>query len=166
MNQIISEINELENYLGFSTNRLEITLDSKWAQNEIFSYDLLQRFYNKDDELKIAIGKTTKILKKLVESDNTNNKQVSNCFSLLGNMHYILGDFNRSIGCFMKSLSYDKNDLTSWVELMFALRSNGNFTVFEDLMFNIEKIYFLWKNDPARELTKEKVYELINKAKN
>ncbi len=165
MNQIISEINELENYLGFSTNRLEITLDSKWAQNEIFSYDLLQRFYSKDDELKIAIKKTAKVLAMLIES-NINNKQISNCFSLLGNMHYILGDFNRSIGCFMKSLSYNKSDLTSWVELMFALRSNGNFTVFEDLIFNIEKIYFLWKNDPAKELTKEKVYELINMSKN
>lgn len=166
MSQIASEINELENFLGFSTNRLEINLQSRWAQNEIFSYDLLQRFYNKDDELKMAIKKTTNVLAILIESNNSNNKQISNYFSLLGNMYYILGDFNKSIGCFIKSLSYNKNDLTSWVELMFSLRSNGNFKVFEDLMFNIGKIYLLWKNDPAKELTKEKVYELIEKAKN
>lgn len=166
MSQIASEINELENFLGFSTNRLEINLQSRWAQNEIFSYDLLQRFYSKDDELKTAIKKTTNVLTILVKSNNSNNKQISNYFSLLGNMYYILGDFSKSIGCFIKSLSYNKNDLTNWVELMFSLRSNGNFKVFEDLMFNTGKIYLLWKNDPAKELTKEKVYELVNKAKN
>ncbi|MBI2134845.1 hypothetical protein HYU09_02565 [Candidatus Woesearchaeota archaeon] len=163
MNQIESQINELENYLGFSTNRLEINLESKW--NEIFSYDLLQRFYNKDDELKTAINKAINILTMLIKSNNGNNKQISDHFSLLGNMYYIMGDFNKSIGCFMKSLSYNKNDLTGWVELMFSIRAYGDFRIFEDIIFNLEKAYRLWKNDTGHELTKEKMLSLIDRAK-
>ena len=161
------EIKELESYLGFPIKRVEITLESRNPHDETFSYGLCQRFYNKNDELKIAINKTTSILLSLVKlSNEKNNKQISTYFSLLGNMYYILGDFNKSIGCFMKALSYNKNDLTNWIELIFTLRVGGNFEVFEDLIFNLKKIYNAWKIDSEKRLNKEKVYELINKVKN
>jgi len=167
MNPIQNEINTIDKFLGFSTNKLEIDPNSKWNQNDLFSYGVCQRFYKKHDELKTAINITTKILLNLINlSDEKHNKQLSDLFSLLGNMHYVAGDYEKSIGCFMKALSYNKNDLTSWIEFMFSLRSNGNFDIFEDLMFNIEEIYNAWKFDSESQLSKEKVYELINKVKN
>ena len=66
----------------------------------------------------------------------------------------------------MKALSYNKNDLTGWVEFIFALRANGNCEVFEDIIFNLEKIDNMWKQDSDKKLNKEKVYELIYKIKN
>ena len=65
----------------------------------------------------------------------------------------------------MKSLSYNREDLTNWIELMFALRAHGNFMEFEGIIFNLEKIYSLWLQDPERELKKEKIYELISNAR-
>jgi len=163
---IQDEINEIEKFLGFPIKRSEITIESEEPHDEKFSYGLCQRFYRKEDELKIAIDKTTKILSNLIKSSNKEkNEQISIFFSLLGNMHYILNDFNRAAGCFMKSLSYNKNDLTSWVEFIFSLRSMGNFEVFEDMIFNLEKIHHTWEADPDSNLTKGKIYELIDKVK-
>jgi|TARA_Y100000310_G_C20531988_1_gene738944 tetratricopeptide (TPR) repeat protein len=165
MMQTQTDIEMLEKYLGFPIKKKEITLKSNEPYNEVLSYGLCQRFYNKDDELKLAIKKTTTILMKILNNKDTDEKYISIFFSLLGNMYYVLGDYKQSIGCFMKSLSYNKNDTTDWIELIFALRAYGEFEIFEDIIFNFEKIYNEWKNNPSKELTKEKVYELINKIK-
>ena len=91
------------------------------------------------------------------------SEDISVYFSLLGNMHYILGDFDKSVNCFMKSLSYNKEDLTSWVELIFSLRALGEFEIFEKIIFNLEKFYDLWIQENSYELNKDKIYWLISK---
>jgi len=62
----------------------------------------------------------------------------------------------------MKSLSYYRNDLTSWVELMFSLRSIEEFELFEGIIFNLEALYLSWKKDGSDVLDKKKLYELVD----
>lgn len=160
MTQPINNVHELEKYLGFPITRVQINPDSKNPYDETISYGLCQRFYNKEDELQRAVIKTTNILMQLINKEN-DKKLIALYFSLLGNMYYILGDFKKSIGCFLKTLSYNKEDMTGWIELMFAIRANGDFGVFEDIIFNLEKIYIKWCNDKSEVLTKEKIFEII-----
>ena len=156
------EIRELEAYIGFSVRRGILTLESKEPYDESFSYGLCQRFYNKDVELDVAIGRTTSILLRMVGKSGVDSIQKARFFSLLGNMHYLKGDFRSAIGCFMKSLSFGKDDMTPWIELMFALRANGNFGEFEAIAFNLEGIHALWRSDPATNLTRENVLGLVD----
>jgi len=156
------EIKELESYLGFLIIRVELTPKSKTLWDEGFSYKLCQRFYNNKEELEIAIKKTTNILLNLPISKR-DPKIIAVFYSLLGNMYYLLEDFNKSIGCFMKSLNYNKNDLSSWIELAFSLRSLEEFDLFEKIIFNLDNIFYSWKQDSSSKLTKEKILELVSK---
>ena len=156
---------EIENEIGFPIKRIESTDKTLSPYDETFSFKLFQKYYRKENELQALIEKTTRLLFVLEKEPNKDTRLIAYCFSLLGNMHYILKDFNKSIGCFMKSLSYNREDLTNWIELMFALRAHGNFMEFEGIIFNLEKIYSLWLQDPERELKKEKIYELISNAR-
>lgn len=157
----------LERYTGFPIKRVNVTLESRRPHDESFSYNLCQRFYGRDDELRIVIRKAKRILSTLLVIDKEGNykKLTGALFSLIGNMYYILGEFRASTGYFMKALSYGKNDITNWVEFMFSLRANGNIDVFEDLIFNLQGVYEAWRDDKETEMTQEKVYELIRLAK-
>jgi len=179
--KIRAEIMDLENYLGFPIKRREITLKSKQPHDETFSYGLCQRFYGKEKELQRAIKITTGILVELVkqhdkltkqhairyDKSNGSGKQIALFFSLLGDMHYIASDFTRSTNCFMKALSYNKTDITNWAGLMFSLRAIGEFEIFEDLIFNFEKVCRAWqkekprKNNSEDELDQQKISEIV-----
>lgn len=163
--KIKSEIKELESYLGFQIEKKDIFLESNEPNDETFSYGLCQRFYGKENELKKAINTADKILAQLLQKRGNPDyiKQIEMFCSLIGNMHYLLGDFKYSAGYFMKSLSYNKNDISEWVGLLFSLRSIGEFELFEKAIFNFEKLCLLWKNDHDREMTQKKVVELIKK---
>ncbi len=160
---IQSDIKELEGYVGFPIKRREITFESNEPHDEIFSYGLCQEFYGRDEELKIAIKKVIEIIIKLTNQSNKNDswkKEISLFFSLLGDMYYLSSDFTRSINCFMKSLSYNKTDITNWVGLMFSFRASGKIDIFEELIFNFEDIYSAWKKDTCGEMDQKKIYEL------
>lgn len=156
------KIEELEDYIGFPITRKEISFESNGTHDETFSYGLCQRFYGKNKELQIAIKKTENILIGLIKF-GYNKKKIALFFSLLGDMYYIASDFNRSINCFMKALSYNKDDMTNWVGLMFSFRADGNIEIFEDIIFNFEDIYNSWKKDTSSEMNQEKIYNLIRK---
>ena len=160
-----NKIKMLERYLGFPVHREDLIPESKNRYDESFSYWLCQRFYGKEEQMRIAIGKTTEILTELIRN-KSNNKLIAIYFSLLGNLYYLRGDFTKSINCFMKSSSYNKNDLGAWLELAFALRAYGDFTAFEGIIFNLEGIYGEWKNDADAKLSKEKVLDMVSKQTN
>ncbi|MFW9873756.1 MAG: tetratricopeptide repeat protein [Candidatus Thorarchaeota archaeon] len=168
MDIIRSEIKEFESYLGFPIEKKDILLESNEPHDETFSYTLCQRFYGKNDDLKKAIKIADRILKKLLWEYKKDNSQVylkdiETFYSLIGNMYYLLGDFKYAIGYFMKSLSYNKNDISNWVGLLFSLRSLGDFKLFEEGIFNFEKLCLAWRNDPEKEMTQKKVVGLIKK---
>ena len=101
--EIQSDIKKLEDYLGFLVERREVTLEANEPHDEILSYGLCQRFYGKEEELRIAIEKTTVILMELKRCDNRNlKKEISLFYSLLGDMYYLASDFTKSINCFQK----------------------------------------------------------------
>jgi len=129
---------ELERLIGFSIERAIIPLELNEAHDETFSYRLCQRFYNKDEELKQAIllGKQA-----LGELRNAGSRKVGLMYSLIGNMYYILGDFNTSAGYSLRSLSYQQSDITPLIELLFSLRAIGEFELFDDAMFNFSQVY-------------------------
>lgn len=160
---IPNEIKELESDIGFPVKKAVLSPESRESYDESFSYGLCQRFYRKGIELDIAIGKATSVLLHLMKDKGTDSAQIAVFFSLLGNMYYINDDFKKAIGCFMKSLSHNKRDMTAWIELMFALRADGNFQEFEGIMFNLEKIHNLWISDPEAELTRNRLYSVIGR---
>jgi len=158
--EIISKIKRLEDYVGFPLRKKDVTIESKESHDETFSYGLCQRFYGQENELKNAINQCNKILFNLLK-DKKDAKQIEMLYSLIGNMYYLSGDFNYAAGYFMKCLSYNKEDISHWVGLLFCLRALGEFELFEKGMFNFEKLNLAWKSDKENELSQEKVMEII-----
>ena len=178
------EIKKLEEFIGFPIKKREVTLESGESHDETFSYSLCQRFYGKENELKNAINQGNKILSELLKcqkskisehaqeppviyerflTNKRDAKQIETFYSLIGNMHYLLGDFKFAAGYFMKCLSYNKNDVSHWVELLFCLRALEEFELFEKGMFNFERLNLAWKNDKEKNLTQEGVIDIIKK---
>ena len=158
--EIILKIRKLEQYIGFPLRKKDVTIESKEPHDETFSYGLCQRFYGKEDELKKSIKLGNEILFNLLKNKK-DAKQIEMLYSLIGNMYYLSGDFNYAAGYFMKCLSYNKEDISHWVGLLFCLRALGEFELFEKGMFNFEKLNLAWKNDKEKELSQEKVMEII-----
>jgi len=158
--EIILKIRKLEQYIGFPLRKKDVTIESKEPHDETFSYGLCQRFYGKEDELKKSIKLGNEILFNLLKNKK-DAKQIEMLYSLIGNMYYLSGDFNYAAGYFMKCLSYNKEDISHWVGLLFCLRALGEFELFEKGMFNFEKLNLAWKNDKEKELGQEKVMEII-----
>jgi len=122
----------IEKEIGFPIRRKTIEPGSKDSYDETFSYLLCQKYYNHPEQLKKAITLATKSLKE------TKNPLM---YSLIGNMYYIAKDYKMSAGCFMKSLSYSRNDVTPLIELLFALRAIGEFEIFEKGILNLDRLY-------------------------
>lgn len=162
--KIIKEIKSLEKYLGFEIRKKSISLKSEQPYNEAFSYSLCQKFYRKEKELKKCIEHSKKILHKLLSKKNRSlyKEKIEHFYSLIGNMYYLLGDFNNSAGFFMKCLSFNKDDLSHWIELLFSLRALGEIDLFEKGIFNFKELCIAWKNDSDQQLTQRKVVQLIN----
>jgi tetratricopeptide (TPR) repeat protein len=163
-NIIQDRINEFEMFIGFPVKRKETLAESNNSHDESFSYNLCQRFYGQDAELELAIARATSLLILLTkESGFSREKEL--LFSLLGNLYYLQGDFERSIGCFLKALSSNKKDLTNLIELAFALRASGRISIFEDIIFNLERMHFTLRDYSQGELNKDRILEIIGKAK-
>ena len=160
--EIILKIRKLEQYIGFPLRKKDVTIESKEPHDETFSYGLCQRFYGKEDELKKSIKLGNEILFNLLKNKK-DAKQIEMLYSLIGNMYYLSGDFNYAAGYFMKCLSYNKEDISHWVGLLFCLKALGEFELFEKGMFNFEKLNLAWKNDKEKELTQKKAVEIITK---
>ena len=179
---IQTEIKKLEEFIGFPIKKREVTLESNESHDETFSYGLCQRFYSKEGELKKAINDGNEILSELLKCQKskisehaqeplvndgrflTNKKdlkQIEIFYSLIGNMHYLLSDFKYATGYFMKCLSYNKNDISHWVELLFCLRAMGEFELFERGMFEFEKVVKSWQSSSEREMDQEIVIGMI-----
>ena len=112
--------------------------------------------------MKNAINQGNKILSELLKNKK-DTKQIEMFYSLVGNMHYMLGDFNYAAGYFMKCLSYNKKDISHWIGLLFCLRVLGEFELFEKGMFNFKGLNLAWKNDKEKELTQKKAVEIITR---
>lgn len=160
--EVILKIRKLEQYIGFPLEKKEITIESKESHDETFSYGLCQRFYGKEEELRKCIKLGNEILFNLLKNKK-DAKQIETLYSLMGNMYYLLSDFKFAAGYFMKCLSYNKNDISHWIGLLFCLRALGEFGLFEKGIFNFERLNLAWKNDKEKELGQEKVVEIIAK---
>lgn len=164
--QIMQQIRRLENLIGFPIRRKEVLLELNEPHDETFSYGLCQRFYGKDRELEKAISESNGLLmlmlrEQKLDPSRADRKEIERLYALVGNMYYLLGDYRMSAGYFLKSLSYNKNDITPWIELLFSLRAIGEFELFEKGIFNLEKIYNSWKENPETELTQALFNKII-----
>jgi tetratricopeptide (TPR) repeat protein len=152
--EINNHIKKLEREIGFEIKRPIITLKNKQPHDETFSYNLAINFYEKEEHLKSVIIAANKILEQLL-LDKEDIKKILLFYSLIGDMYYVLGKFKISAGYFMKTLSSNKEDLTSWIGLLFSLRALGKFELFERGIFDFDKIYYEWKNSSEKEMTQE-----------
>jgi len=164
MNKIDIAIEDFEDNLGFNISKVETTLDSGKSPDEIFSLSLCQKFYGKDDELKKVIDEANRILKIMLKENKNGyyRKKIEYFYSLISNMYYLSKDFKNAAGYSMKSLSYNKNDISYWLEFLFSLRAMGEFEIFETAMFNFNKLCSSWNKSPERNLTQEKFMNMVN----
>ncbi|MBN2457564.1 hypothetical protein JXB31_00345 [Candidatus Woesearchaeota archaeon] len=168
---------KLERYLGFEIRTRRTAIDSDACHDESISYSLCQRFYGRKDELEKALAYANNMLDMIdgilepeglpeyARKDYENYKSTNTIlliYQLVGNMYYMQGDFQRSAEHIMRCLSYERNDIGLWVELLFSLRSAGEFVLFEDAMFNFRALVIQWQADPDKILTHQKVVELID----
>jgi len=163
MSSLQDNLRALEAFLGMEIMREPLEAGSKKSYNEIFAYALCNRFVGREEQITQAIQETKKCIVLLMGEDQ--NQQIQRktalLFSALGNLYYIAGDFHKSLGCFMKSLSNEKNDLIPWVELMFAYRAVGEFDTFEEIHFNLEKYYHAWQKHPSTAFNHSVLQEIL-----
>lgn len=153
---------DIEQFLGIKASRRRLVLEDNEPHDETFSYGLCCRFYGDDRKLNDAIEIGDSELRHM--AGNASAKELADGFALVGNIHYLLGNFRQAAGYFMKGLEYDREDITLWIELLFCIRAMGKFDLFEGAIFNIEPLVKSWIGDNDRELTQKKVTELIWKA--
>lgn len=158
----MNKINALEELIGFYPDRVIIRVNSKKPHDETFSYKLAQKFYNNPEGLKRPIILTKQIIYDLQNSPKLNFYSMTIFYSILGDMYYIYGDFNRSMACFMRALSYNREDLASWVGLMFSLRSLEDYDSFEKIMFNLQTVHDRWLQNDSAVLTKDILSEMLS----
>ncbi len=166
--EIAAKIGTLEDFLGIPVRRVELFPSSIEPHDETFA-NLCHRFYGQEHEIEKAITLTTKLLL-LITAKNRHNshaltsREISILFSILGTLYYLKEQYDPSIGCFMKALSWYRDDMVPWIELMFSIRAAEDYGAFESIILHLEGIHELWKNDTSPTLDKEKLTELINKA--
>ncbi len=153
-------IKELEEYLRFPVKRVIVKLDYETPHDEAFSYAICQRFFNKPDQLKTAMQLGNKALNQLLKKEDY--IQISHLFALVGNMYYLQEKYKISAGYFLKSINYNKKDLTSWIELIFSIRAMGDFDTFDKCIFNLKKLYTLGQRE--EEITQQTLLKLIEQA--
>lgn len=158
--KIEKKIVMLEKYLGFELRREIITFGSNEPHNESFSYGLALKFYNENKALMKAIMMATEIVKDLDGNDDEHLFR-GLMFCLLGDMYYLYGDFNRSLGCFIQSLKLSKNDYTTWVGFMFAIRATDNIELFEKMIFNLGRIYDAWNDGELKSLERNDIEDFL-----
>ncbi len=164
--QIMQQRKELENLIGFSVRRKAVPLELNEPHDESFSYGLCQRFYGRAGELEKAISEANGLLMMLLRENRLDpskaaHNEIGLLYALVGNMYYLLGDYRMSAGYFLRCLSYNKNDITPWIELLFSLRAIGRFELFEKGIFNLEKIYNSWKENPETGMTQALFNKII-----
>ena len=148
------QLKKLEAHIGFAAKRKKIPMSAAHPHDETFSYGLCQRYYGKDEELAEAIT----LAKEAIRADQKSWQ----LYSLIGNLYYIKGDFAMAAGCFMKALSYCRDDITGWVELLFSLRAMGEFELFERGMFDLKRLYYKWQSKKEKELSQSLLIAMID----
>jgi len=161
--EIIKRISALEQKLGFKINRSTISIEDKESYNEIYSYSLALKYYEKNDDVLNLIKLSLNILSMLLKNYPFEKNLIANFYSIIGNLYYVIDEFSTSSGYFMRGLSYSKNDINLWYEFIFSLRSLGEIELFEKIMFNFKKIYSFWEKDFDFDFNQEKVQELVNR---
>jgi hypothetical protein len=154
-------IREYQAWLRFRLRRDAVRLEADLPHDESLSLGVCHRFYGKEKELPEAIGRGNGILKGLLPEQEKskgrtgereiNGRYLALFYGLVGNLYYFKGDFRLAAGYFMRVLDYEWEDLTAWVELLFCLRAIGEFTLFEDGMFGLERIYTEWRGRKEKE---------------
>lgn len=163
MKNIYEKIKELEEFLGFPLSRKGVRLEDNLPHDESVSYGLCQRLYGNPEDIKKAINRLTCIIigLKKIKGNNNLEEQIAFFFSVLGDLYYLEKDFDKAINCFMKALSYNREDITNWAGLIFSLRSHGEFKIFEEMIFRFEEIYIKWREDKSNEMDQKKLKELL-----
>jgi len=147
---------KLEDFIGMKVERKRIPVSLREPHDESFPYAMCQKFYGKDEELSEAIEMGKQELCGL-----QGKRMRANMYAMIGNLYYIKEDFGMAAGCFMKCLTIERDDITPWIELLFCLRALGEFEVFEEAMFKLEKIAESWALNPEPVLTQSKVLKII-----
>jgi tetratricopeptide (TPR) repeat protein len=153
---------DIEILLGMKASRKRLVFDDQEPHDESFSYGLCCRFYGDEKTLNDAIVIGNRELRDMI--GKATPKELADGFAMVGNIHYLLGNFSQAAGYFMQGLNYDREDITLWVEFLFCLRAMGKFGLFERAIFNLGPLIKAWANNPAQELTQKKAVELICQA--
>jgi hypothetical protein len=135
----------------------EVGIDSDIRENTLYSYHLCIRFYGDEIKLRKLAAAARKAFS---QTDDVRLKM--NLCALLGNIHHLLGDYGTAAGYFIETLSYTKEDVTAWIELLFCLRDMGHFKTFQAAVFNLEKLYEQWQKDPEVKMTQGLFMEMIS----
>jgi hypothetical protein len=152
---------QLEELIGFSLRRPAVRLEEGIPHDERYSYFLCQRFFGKDEELLRAITLALASLRQALK--DRDRAGIVDFASLLCCMHYLRGDFPQSAGYATIALSYERQDLTIWVDLLFAVRGMGEFALFEQALFNLPTLYQLWKSDPETVFSQDKFVRMLDR---
>lgn len=66
-------------------------------------------------------------------------------FALAGYLYYLLEDFTKARGYFLETIHQAPDNLDSWVDLAFALRHLGEYTIANSILFNLFYVIYYYK---------------------
>lgn len=72
-------------------------------------------------------------------------EQTETLFSLAGYLYYITEDFHKAKRYFLKAIAISPDNLDNWMDLSFALRHLGEYTVSNGILFNFDYIIYYYK---------------------
>ena len=150
---------QTEELLGMKAARKRILLGDNEPHDETFSYGLCQRFYSDKDRLRAAAEIANSEIRQMI--GRASGKQLADAFALVGNIYYLLEDYGQAAGYFMKAITYDREDITCWIEFLFCLRAMGEFELFEKGIFNIGQLYNNWKANPQTQMDQDTLSGMI-----
>ncbi len=149
---------KLREVTGIDIHREPIALESGQAHDDTFSYCLCQRYYDNPVGLSEAINLGNQAIAWALRNKGPN---LAKLYEFVGDMLYLKGDCRMAAGYFMKALTYSRSDINPWINLLFSLRSIGEFDLFEEAVFNFDSVYRAWEVSREPEMTQEIVNHLI-----
>lgn len=108
------------------------------------------------------IEKAEKIGKEFIKKDKDNQL----FWSFLGYSYYIEARFGKAIECFCRRIEINPSNPYYWIELSFALRSNGELEISDWINFNLELFALRYQRSGYNHLNKQVLYRIkedINK---
>jgi len=146
--------NEIEEILGFPLIRRDFLIGENKVKDEYIKQNIFFRNIEKQ-----KIDKAISLIEKYLD-DVEKNEIILAC---LGYLYMYKEDYNKSINCFLKTVSINPDNVNNWIDLSDLYELSGDRGTAKVLSLNYTELVNLYNDEIKKELTEEKLMGFIEK---